>query len=227
MQRLNTTGIVLSRRDYGEADRIVTFLTKNNGKLSTLVKGARKPKSRMAGGIELFSVSNLTFIDSKKDLVPLVGAELTKHYGSISTDIDRAMWAYEVLKLMYRVLPENCDENEFDLLSDTLRYLDDKTIPKWAIEVWFYQKWLVLHGQQVNTIKDINGKPLQPGQSFAYSFEDNGFIASQSGTFNDSHIKLLRLSETLPPQKLAQINGGESVSNPVIKILALSANRVV
>ena len=39
--------IVLKRLEYGEADRILTVLTKNNGKLSVIAKGARRPKSKL------------------------------------------------------------------------------------------------------------------------------------------------------------------------------------
>jgi DNA repair protein RecO (recombination protein O) len=45
--RLYTTeAIVLSRLDYGEADRILTLFTPTRGKLSVIAKGARKPTSR-------------------------------------------------------------------------------------------------------------------------------------------------------------------------------------
>jgi DNA repair protein RecO len=63
-----TKGIVLSRRDYQEADRILSVLTPDNGKVSLIAKGVRKPKSKLAGGIELFSVSQLTYLPSHNDL---------------------------------------------------------------------------------------------------------------------------------------------------------------
>jgi len=51
MKRINTHGIVLARTDFGEADRILTFLTPDNGKVKAIAKGVRKQKSKMAGGI--------------------------------------------------------------------------------------------------------------------------------------------------------------------------------
>ena len=56
MNQLVTDGIVLSRVNYGEADRIIKLLTPEAGKLSLMARGVRKPKSKLAGGIELFSI---------------------------------------------------------------------------------------------------------------------------------------------------------------------------
>lgn len=66
-----TSGIVLNRINFGEADRILTVITPDQGKLSLIAKGVRKEKSKLAGGIELFSVSNISFIPPKKRSVHL------------------------------------------------------------------------------------------------------------------------------------------------------------
>ncbi|MCA9330182.1 DNA repair protein RecO, partial [Candidatus Saccharibacteria bacterium] len=62
MKQIVTVGIVLARINYGEADRIVTILTPDHGKIRLLARGVRKIKSRLAGGIELFSINDLTYI---------------------------------------------------------------------------------------------------------------------------------------------------------------------
>ena len=55
-QRLyRTEAIVLKRRDFGEADRLLTVFTPEHGKLVLLAKGVRKTKSRKAGHVELFT----------------------------------------------------------------------------------------------------------------------------------------------------------------------------
>lgn len=47
--------IVIRRANLGEADRVVTLFTRERGKLSAVAKGARKPRSRFAGRLELFT----------------------------------------------------------------------------------------------------------------------------------------------------------------------------
>ena len=51
----SSDGIILSRKNYGEADRILIVLSKNFGKLSLLAKGIRKIKSKKRGHLEIFS----------------------------------------------------------------------------------------------------------------------------------------------------------------------------
>lgn len=49
MNHVKTTGIVIARVSYGEADRIVTMLTPDHGKISLMVKGARRAKKSASG----------------------------------------------------------------------------------------------------------------------------------------------------------------------------------
>ena len=55
---LRTHAIVLRRTNYGESDRILSLLTPE-GKIAVLARGVRKEKSRLAGGIELFSTDDV------------------------------------------------------------------------------------------------------------------------------------------------------------------------
>ena len=48
-------GIVLARRSFGEADRILSVFSKLHGRVSLIAKGVRKPKSRKGGHLEIFS----------------------------------------------------------------------------------------------------------------------------------------------------------------------------
>lgn len=54
-RRYTTEAIVLSRFDYGEADRILTIITPGGGKLKAIAKGIRKPTSRIGGSLEPFA----------------------------------------------------------------------------------------------------------------------------------------------------------------------------
>jgi DNA repair protein RecO (recombination protein O) len=54
-RRYTTEAIVLSRFDYGEADRILTLITPGGGKLKAIAKGIRRQKSRIGGSLEPFA----------------------------------------------------------------------------------------------------------------------------------------------------------------------------
>src|SRR5256886_13095720 len=46
--------VVLRKLDYGEADRIFTFLTREHGKVGAIAKGVRRPSSKLGPSLELF-----------------------------------------------------------------------------------------------------------------------------------------------------------------------------
>lgn len=50
-----TRAIVLAHFDLGEADRIITLLTPEHGKIRAVAKGVRRPKSRIGGSVEPFA----------------------------------------------------------------------------------------------------------------------------------------------------------------------------
>ena len=63
-QSFNTKGIILKRTNYGEADRILNIITPQ-GKIAAIAKSARKERSKLAGGIEMFSLTDLTIHRAK------------------------------------------------------------------------------------------------------------------------------------------------------------------
>jgi len=60
-----TEGFILKKIDRGEADRIFTVYTRDFGKLDLLAKAERKIKSKLRGGLELFYLSDIEFIQGK------------------------------------------------------------------------------------------------------------------------------------------------------------------
>ena len=58
-RRYVTDGIVLSRFDLGEADRVLTMITPELGKIRIIAKGVRRPTSRLGGSLEPFAELNV------------------------------------------------------------------------------------------------------------------------------------------------------------------------
>ncbi len=58
-RRYVTDGIVLTRFDLGEADRVLTMITPELGKIRIIAKGVRRPTSRLGGSLEPFAELNV------------------------------------------------------------------------------------------------------------------------------------------------------------------------
>lgn len=212
MKQIVTKGIVLARTDFGETDRILTVLTHDQGKIRAIAKGVRKVKSKLAGGIELFSISQLTYIQGKTDIYTLTSTRLDKHFGNIVKDIDRTMFAYDVLKNINRITEDNTDSDYFDLLVETLTALDNYKIDLPLIQFWINLQLLKLAGNSPNLQTDAESKKLQSDKKYNFDISKMSFTEQSRGSFDSRHIKLLRLSFGLDsPAPLAKINDIQAI----------------
>lgn len=209
MKQLVTTAIILSRTDYGEADRILTVLTPEYGKLRLLAKGVRRVKSKLAGGIELFSVSTITFVKGRGEIGTLVSTRLNKHYAHIVEDLQRTMLGYELIKQLNKVTEDEPEPEYFELLHQTFEALDELTIPLPLIRFWFIAQIQRLGGHTPNLQTDEQDRKLVADQLYDFDFERMTFVANPlSGRFTANHIKFLRLVFAgNTPKALMQVQG--------------------
>ena len=102
LQRSSTykaEGVVLSRRDLGDADRIVTFFTHEFGRRRLVARGCRRPTSQLAPNIELFSRVRLVGVVGA-NLDVLTQAQSLETYPRFRDDLTAfaaAGWAVELL----------------------------------------------------------------------------------------------------------------------------------
>lgn len=208
MKQLQTEGIILSRTPYGEADRIITVLTPEQGKLRLMARGVRKPKSKLAGGIELFSVSDLTYMQGRGEIGTLISTRLVTYYANIVKDIGRVQLGYDVIKMLSRATEDQPEPDYFELLQQAFQALDDAQINIDLIRLWFESRLLYLAGHSPNLHTDTTGGKLQSDTTYNFDFEAMTFAPHDAGHFNASHIKTLRLLFSHhPPQTLNQIQG--------------------
>lgn len=223
MKTLATHGIILRRIDYGEADRIITFLTRDYGKVRLIAKGVRKSKSKLAGGIELFSVSELHFISGKGDIGTLVSTRLVKHYGEIVKDLNRTELAYAMLKTIDKTLEDTAGDEYFDVLHESLAALDNPSIVPVLSELSFQMRTLQLLGHVPDFSTDSRGVRLDPEARYAFDFEKTAFSSVPDGPFDKNHIKLLKLLAHNSPQTLAAVRGAGGYAKevaPLVRSLA-------
>jgi len=171
MKQTVTQGIILTRTNFGEADRIVTIITSDQGKIRGLAKGVRKVKSKLAGGIELFSVSDISFIKGRGEVSTITSTRLKTHYGNIVKDVNRTMFGYELLKIINRATEDNVGEEYFALLNNGLAGLDDDKLSQQLIELWLYMQLLKLGGHSPNLKTDVAGDKLADKQDFTFDFD--------------------------------------------------------
>lgn len=208
MNQRITTAIILRRIAYGEADRILTVLTPDQGKLRLMARGVRRVKSKLAGGIELFSVSDITYIPGKGEIGTLVSTRLDRHFGNIIKNLDRVQLGYELIKRLDKATEDQAEEAYFVLLQRGFEALDDHEIPTDIIQLWFNAQLLQLGGHEPNLQTDTNGTKLELDQKYNFDSEAMTFASHSSGRFAAADIKFLRLLfSSTAPVVLSKVSG--------------------
>lgn len=218
--RYTTRGIILTRTNFDEADRIITFLTENRGKVRGIAKGVRKSGSKLAGGIELFSVSDLTFIEGKSEINTLISTRLIKHYGNIVKDLDRANSGYGFIKRINKTTEHAADKEYFDLLEKSFNALDNLNLSLKTLELWFNMQLLKLAGHSPNLLTSASGKKLSVDTKYTFDLDKMAFSESSAGRFSANHIKFLRLALSVQnPEILARVEGSEKIADELNQLV--------
>lgn len=206
MSTRRTQAIVLRRTNYGEADRILKLLTPE-GQESVMARGVRREKSKLAGGIELFGVSDVTIHSGKGNLGVLTGARLEQFYSKILADYDRLQFGYEAINAVTRG-SDHVDEPEwFSVLAEVYDGLNIASVPLQLTQTWFYIRYAKLTGYELNVSRDVLGNLLDSEKNYMYDSSEKGLRPAEQGEITADHIKYLRLIGAKPLRSVAQIGG--------------------
>lgn len=127
---LTSRAIVLSRENFGEADRYLQLFTRDWGLISVLAKSARKSKRRYVGGMDLFCHNEILLRGDPRGTPYLVELTVLNAFTGIRDDLDRAIAAGKVVqwvrKLANTAVPM---PGVYSLLGQTLALLE-KTPPE-------------------------------------------------------------------------------------------------
>jgi DNA repair protein RecO (recombination protein O) len=196
------------------------MLTPDQGKLRLMARGVRKIKSKLAGGIELFSISELSFMPGRGDLGTLVSTRLVRHYGDIVKDINRVQLGYDFIKKMNRATEDEPEAEYFDLLDQSLAALNNSAINIDLIRVWFAAQLLRQAGHTPNLKSDTEGKNLVQEEAYDFDFDAMAFKPEPAGSFIADNIKFLRLAfSSNPPTVLNQVKGAEGYINASLPLV--------
>lgn len=108
MRTYKIEGIVLKRRNLGEADRILTILSKESGKITIKAPGVRRIPSRRSSHVELLNFSQFTLYGSSKASMPIVTeAQTLEDYSSIKSDLRKIGVALYICELINGLCADN------------------------------------------------------------------------------------------------------------------------
>lgn len=132
MEIISSESIILRAQDFQEQDRLVTFLSKDQGRLKGITKGSRKLTSRGVGNFEPLSRGIMHYIESRRsDLVTIRKCDPLPPYHFLQQNYHKFLFGGYLAELM-----DLCDiqppeaEGYFTLLSQALNSLYESESPK-------------------------------------------------------------------------------------------------
>ncbi len=139
-------GVVLRRRNLGEADRLVTVLSRDRGKLTFVARGARRPRSRLGGRLEPPTRFRALVAEGRTlDVVSQV--EVLEAHAGLRDDLERMTAAAIVLELADRGLADRHPHPDvYRVLLDALSLAEAGTSDLTGL--WFAARLLVLTGHR-------------------------------------------------------------------------------
>ena len=218
---LRTEAIVLRRTDYGEADRILQLLTPE-GKRSVIAKGVRKEKSKLAGGIELFSVSEVVIHEGHTELGILTSAKLLEHYDAFVKDIE----LIEMGGAMMRSVSARAEQVEspefYKMLKQALAAMQKHAgeAGRWkdVLRAWWGINLTRASGEDVNLRYDTDGEKLLVEGHYFWDEEQAALAKATAGRIGADHIKMMRLMASGPVELALKVQGVDPLIDEVLYV---------
>ena len=220
---IRTLGYVLKRTNYAEADRILNLITPQ-GKISAIAKGVRKEKSKLAGGIEMFTLTDFNMHLGRGEFGVVTGAKMVKHYGEIVKDFSKMELAAMMLKKINKTA-ENSDNAEyFKILDQSLAGLNTSENAE-LVEAWFLMNLTKATGEEINLHRDINGEKLAIDARYFWDTMEGAFSKNKQGEFGADEIKMLRLMLATDLSVVKRVKLDGEMTSKIVRF-ARVANRV-
>lgn len=229
----NTEAYVIRSIPYGETHAIVTLLTPS-GTIAAMARGAKKPQSRLAGGVQL-GVKALYTVYQGRGMGNIQQLEVLDSYRQLREQLDLAAYAAYFCELVTSVSEERPNGSEivyrwFDQALSRLR--DGRESASTVARIW-EAKVLRLLGASPKWDECIRCGAQLTGNNTLYTVRDGGFICErcftqEGGERHDmrgvlsvppSVPKVLEQFRVVPFERIGQVNLGASTLEGIRSVL--------
>lgn len=183
MRRIESAGLLVRSVPYGEADIIATFFTEDAGKVSAIVRGARRSSKRFAGALEPIHELFLSLDDKGKELCVLKEARIGRARHGIVSDLDALEHAGRALRWVRHLCPARTPEPEaWRSLGALFDALDSKDASADALLASFGLRLLADVGYALELDRCLRcGKACPEGRSAFVDAAGGGIVCTSCG----------------------------------------------
>ncbi|MGI6778666.1 MAG: DNA repair protein RecO [Acetivibrionales bacterium] len=180
MSYVKVKGIVIREVNLGEADKILTIITKTKGKISAVAKGVRRSRSKLIAGSQLLCYSDFVLFKGK-GMYYINSCEVIEPFYEIRNDIIKLTYSAHMVEILSDVVQENQPSSKtLQFFLNTLYLLSrgDRN-PELIARVFELRLLSILgYAPYVNGCMICGSEDLR---SLSFSFSKCGFICSKEG----------------------------------------------
>jgi DNA repair protein RecO (recombination protein O) len=120
---IKTEAVVLGKINYSESSLIVSLFTKSNGLVSAIIKGGRRPKSKLVSVVDVLNhIQIVMYRKESREIQIISSADLISYFPNVKSDLTTTSYAYAVVEIVKDLLNEN-EANEL-LFNGLVRILN-------------------------------------------------------------------------------------------------------
>lgn len=227
-------GIVIGKRNFFEADRVVEIFTMEKGKMRAVVKGARKSKSKLAGSTELFTHGEFTFAKGKNlDIITAVTP--LDYFQKATNDLKKISWLFLMSETLEKLLPREVPNEEiFEETLGAFRFINRNEKPDIAYEYLYKVVVLLGYGLSLSHCSQCH-KKIETLNSLSniLSLESGGILcekcnptSQQTIKISKNTIKLLLYIEGHELNEYSKITFDKKISNELTTIINTYLNHI-
>lgn len=191
MAVIKTKGIIIKRVNLGEADKILTILTADRGKIRVVARGVRRSNAKLSGFLELFRYNEYLLAEGR-NLDVVTGAETIESFRQIGLNLRKIGVAYYVAEIIDRLVEETQEADQvFSLVYSVFKEINSAKLPLDFIKSFFEFNILSVLGFKPELRQCVVcGKPIDPTQKFGFSIILGGLI-DKDHFFSDPNAAVL------------------------------------
>ncbi len=106
MSYIKTKGVIIKEVNTGEADKVVTILSRSHGKISGYAKSARRPKSSLTAGTQFLCYGDFMLFKGR-ELYNISSCEVIEPFFGIRTDVEKLTYAAHIVDIVNDAVQEN------------------------------------------------------------------------------------------------------------------------
>lgn len=190
MSFLKTRGIVIKEASTGEADKIITIFSSNRGRISVMVKGGKRPKSKLAAGSQVLCYGEYVLY-SGKNLYSMNSCEVLESFYEIRNDMEKLTYAAHFMDIVLEIVQENQSAPRLlQLLLNSLHMLAKTEKKPELISRIFELRTLAISGY-APSVRKCMSCGLVAEKFYSFSFEKCGFLCDRQACSMQDTMSIL------------------------------------